>query len=121
LRAHERQREPEPAAASGLALDTQMAAHRLEQSQHDRQTESRAIAELGAGRFDTPERLEDLAEMRALDADARVLDGYACGVALDLEHERDRARVRELDRVRQQVANDLSRAPCIGAHPDLAG
>src|SRR5688500_911752 len=65
------------------------------------------------GLFDLPERVEDPLEVVRCDADARVTDLEADRLEVRSDHERDSTTLAELDRVREQVDENLSELDAI--------
>ncbi len=113
-------REVESAAAAGLALDPQPALHELHESLRDPESEPGATileADRGIGLFEV---LEDRRKPRRRDADARIdhREQDHAGHEIVLDARRDAPLFRELDRVAEQVQQDLPQAVLI-ADDDL--
>src|SRR5688500_14062972 len=70
----ERQREPERRAFAELAFDTDSAAHHLDETSHDRQSQAGAAEVTRRRRIGLHERLEQRLERFRRDTDAGVAD-----------------------------------------------
>ena len=108
------QREPEPAADAGRAVDTDRAAHRLDQLTAHGEADAGPGVRAPAAAVHLAERLEQLRDVAGRDADARVLDHDPRMVAVTPDRELHPAVVGELERVGEQVAHDLAQAHRIG-------
>src|SRR5262249_43575293 len=113
-------RKVESAAAAGLALDPQPAPHELHESLRDPEPEAGAtvlVADRGIGLFEV---LEDRCEPRRRDADTRIdhREEDHAGHEIVLDARRDAPLSRELDRVAEEVQQDLPEAVLI-ADDDL--
>src|SRR5690348_3978885 len=105
--ARERQYEGRPHA--NLAVHADLAMHGASQIAADGKAETRPFVPACAARLKLDERLEDPLYLVRRDACARVHDAQPNGRRVDQRIDRDRpATVRELDRVRQQVEQDLT-------------
>jgi hypothetical protein len=107
-RAVERQFQREAAAAPGLALDRDVAAHPPCQVARDGEAQAGA-AELAAGAaVGLPERFEDDGQLVRRNADAGIAHGEADAAGRVRFHaKRDPAGLGELERVGDQVLQDL--------------
>src|SRR5262249_27796412 len=118
----EGQLEPERAAPAGLALEPDAAAHELDEMARDREAETGAAVATRRAAVRLGEALEHRLLPVERDADAGVLDADPQGrarfrfVQARREHA-DLAALRELDRVSQQVDEDLAQPPRVASQP----
>src|SRR5688572_3284308 len=119
------QPQAERAAFAGLAIDGELAVHHLSETAADRETETGAAVRPGVAAHALDERLEDVADLVGRDAAAGVGDAdtrpRTCRVVVVM-HTRmgprtffpadrhETAGRGELDRIRQQVQQDLLHA-----------
>ena len=110
----------EAAAAAGLAVDVDAAAHRLDDLARNHQADARALDALALA-AEPVEWLEQLADLLHRQADAGVvhLDAHAsfCQVGLQFEVHRT-VRAVVLERIRGQVHHHLLQARRVGLDPD---
>src|SRR6185437_8627058 len=115
-----RQGERERRAGALLAPHTQIPAHRLGEIAADRQAEARSLFGVGQTASDLHERGEDRLEVGGLDADAGIGDMQGDRLAAVLPRHLDAAAGgRELDRVRQEVNENLLYLRPIRAHRQI--
>src|SRR6185437_11834189 len=115
-----RQGERERRAGALLALHGQIPAHRLGEIAADRQAEARSLFGVGQTASDLHERGEDRLEVGGLDADAGIGDMQGDRLAAVLPRHLDAAAGgRELDRVRQEVNENLLYLRPIRAHRQI--
>ena len=114
---HTRQEEPhaEKRPCSGRALHLHLAAHQVRQHLGDGEAQARARRRRG-GRVAAREGLEDALDVLGRHARPGVFDLDGRELARIGEPQRDLPRGRELDRVAQQVDEDLAHALLVGAH-----
>src|SRR5690606_9777628 len=104
------------------ALDRQVAAEQVRQPTAHRQAEAGPTALAGWRLVDLLERLEDRRDAVRLDPDPRVPhDDHDLLRGLGSRGDLDLARIRELDRVRQEVQQDLADLARIGVDPERRG
>ena len=120
LAAH-RDLEPEDRAVTFAARDLDRPAEVLDDLLRDREPEPRPAVPAGVGCVDLRERLEEPAHAVLGDADAGVLhgeldDGEVAPLADDVDVQRDLALLGELDRVADQIGQDLPDAAGIADH-----
>src|SRR5690606_19917702 len=109
-----RDADGEGAPLPGLTLDVDGAADHVGESLAHAEPEPCPRHAPGRAPFDLPERLEDPLPELGLDSDPRVLHADDDLVAGDLRLEPDLASLGELDRVREDVAQDLAQLVRIG-------
>ncbi len=114
------QQEREIAAASQRALHMQLAAHDRHQAPHDGEPQAGAPVAPGGGRVRLAELLEDHVELVGGDADPRIADRelHRGEPALDRRQphgDHHLATLGELERVAEQVGDDLAQAAGIAA------
>ncbi len=114
---HARQEEPnaEQRAHARRALHLHLAAHQVGQHLGDGEAEARARRRRGR-RIAAREGLEDAVDVFGGHARARVLDLDGRELACIRKPQRDLPRRRELDRIAQQVDEDLPHPLLVGAH-----
>ena len=125
----DRQVQREAAALARRALDRDLAAEQATDLAADRQTEARAAVLAAGGAVGLLERFEDHAQLVGGDADAGVGDrkgddGRARALSASFRDSSRRSRARcsaprrrwsrELERVRQQILQDLLQAFLVG-------
>src|SRR5450432_3827779 len=98
-----RQRDLEFGAFAELALDRNFSADQLGEPQHDRKPEPGATRSSCSRALCLAKWLENEAQLLVHDPDTRVAHTDLHAVAADARSERDRALVRELEGVAQQV------------------
>src|SRR5689334_18890930 len=97
------------------ALDHEIAVHRPRQIATDGETEARSLVRRGEFPLELDEGLEDRAQLLRRDADTAVGDSDANGRRVAATGDLDRAAgSRELDRVREEVEQDLTDLLLIG-------
>ncbi|MDR9089588.1 hypothetical protein FEP50_05343 [Burkholderia multivorans] len=119
----EAKRQPHREAAAGArrARHRDPAAHRGDEAIAQREPEARAAVTARDRRVDLRERTEQLVQIRAADADARILDRdrqlRRAAFAAHRAQARGHVSVRgELDRVAEQIAEHLREPRRIAAH-----
>ncbi len=105
-----------------LALNPNVSLHHLNQPLCNAQAESRASVLARRRSVDLRERLEDDVELVRGDANAGVRDReqVSAGViapAVKLHAEHDLAALRELDRIPDEIDEDLTQSRRISQHP----
>jgi len=113
--------EPEPAPASGCALDPDTAAVKLDRVFHDRKPEPGPSRSARSTVIDAIKPLEDSSDMLGLDAPARVGDREQDLVPCAPEGDLDASGVRVLDRVVEKVPQRDLDPSAIQAGVELAG
>ena len=115
-RVDERQRQREDAALAGRALHGDVAAEQAREVARDRQAEPGAAVLAVRAAVGLAERLEDdlAADARRCRCRCRARRRRRCRVAGGEHAQRDLAAFGELERVRQQVLQDLAEALRIG-------
>src|SRR5207247_2379650 len=99
------------AAALTLALRAHGTTVQLDEMAHDREAEAEAAVATRARALRLAKAIEDVRQELRTDAGARVRHDDACLARPGFEHHVDAtARWRELDRVRQEVPDDLLEA-----------
>src|SRR5207245_2979226 len=117
----EGQREAEVAAAAYLGRNGDLSAQQRHQPPRDREAESGAAVAAGHGRIRLRELLEDRGQLLLRDADPRIAHaklprGLVAVAAHRARGHVDLTALGELDRVPDQVDEDLSHARRISAH-----
>ena len=102
-------------AHADFGNDGQLSPHERGELPADGQSEARAVAVVLVGDLD--ERLEDALEVRLGDAFAGILDLDRQRAADPVHPDRDRAALRVLVSIRQQIEEQLADAVRIHAHP----
>src|SRR5688572_5538344 len=118
--ARERKGEPEATATSRTALYADLPTHRLGQAPRDREPEPGSFACPLTGYLDALEGLEQGQEVLGRDTDTGVLDAQERHVLTAFEAHLYATGVRELERVRDEVAEHLTHALHVGGGHDLA-
>ena len=112
----QRQIEPEPRALAQFALQVDLAAVQLDQPLDQRQAQPGAAEFARRRAVDLHEPLEDPVALRLVDADAGVGDRDPHAVVGQVRFDADAAALgRELDGVRDQVADDRVDLFLVGA------
>ena len=109
------ERDREGGSRAELRGDRQLAAHERGELLADGQAESRAVAVVLVDELD--ERLEDARDVLLRDALARIRDRERQRAVLPAHTDGDRALVRVLVRVRQQVEENLADALRVDTDP----
>src|SRR5205823_11162715 len=110
--------EPEPAAGPLLALDPDLAPHEAGEHPRDRQAQTGAAVPAGGGAVDLRIRREDLRALLLRQPDAGIgdLEAEQHARTEGVQSHRlddDLAGVGELDRVADQVEQDLAQSPWV--------
>ena len=125
LAADQRQFDGEGRALALAAFHLDCAAHHLRELATDRQAQPGAAEPAGGGVVGLGELLEQRRQFLRRDADAGIVDHQAQGaaVAIEVDADIDRAARGELDRVGEQVADNLAQTVRVAAPPatDLVG
>ena len=113
--------EPEGGAPAGVAGDGDRASHQLAQLLRDGEPEAGPPEAAGGGAVGLVERPEEPLGVHRGDADARVPDlerepGGVVGGVRHRDPDRDLALLGELDRVGEEVEEDLAEAPLVSPH-----
>jgi hypothetical protein len=106
----------EHTALARLAFHLHLAAHQIGQHPGDGQAEAGAAGGAHVGGAATRERFEDAVEFIGRNAGAAVLDLELRHFALVFQAQHDAAAGGELDRVAEQVDQNLAQPARIGAH-----
>src|SRR5712691_3791625 len=112
----QQQFDAKAAAFADLALHRQVAAHHVGEELRDGQAQPRPYRRLGARRARTLERLEDALQVALVNADAGILDREFGDLVAVVDAEGDVTGIRVLDRIREQVDQDLPQPVLVGAH-----
>ena len=111
------QRKPEGAALARARRHVDLAAQQLAQVPRNRQPQAGTAEAAGAGPVALAEGVVDVGQHRGVDALAGVGHGDAHAVVGGRDRHRHLAAAGELQRVAQQVDQDLARAQRIAQHP----
>src|SRR6185369_11342675 len=111
----QRNLETKAGAVSELGIDAEIAAHDMDVFARDRETEPGPLVRTGA-RYRLDERLKQPRLILRRDPGSRVLDLELRTVVAVRRAECDAAQVGELDRVPEQVDEDLAELPFVTAH-----
>src|SRR5262245_18541499 len=103
----QRQSDDESRSDSERALDPHLPAELLREPPRDAESKAGAAVRARARLIELAEVLPDGVDLVGTNADARVGDAEDDGVRFAVDLKTDRAAIRELDRVRQKVEQDL--------------
>src|SRR6185437_5165229 len=112
----ERQRNNKRAPFAHLARHRHVTAQQLRKAARHAQTESGTTDSTSAWLLDLPEGVEYLVAVLVGNADPRIADYIANDRTIVLNDECDTARRRELDRVGEQVHENLPQLSTVGTH-----
>ena len=107
MRRAERDPDAKLRAAAELAVGVDRAAVQAHELLHEREPDPRALVRAALDAFDAIKTFEQARQLMLRHADAGVRDAQQRAVAIARQAQRDAALERELQRIREQVENDL--------------